>query len=137
MIYDCLASASQLSDEIVALRRAIHAGPELGLQTLLTSAKVRDALGDLPVEWLEGGSTTSMVATPGGAASGRRVLLRGAMDALPMAEETGLDFASTIEGRMHACGHDTHTAMLVGAAKLLCARQSKIAGEVQFMVQPE
>jgi hippurate hydrolase len=64
------------------------------------------------------------------------VLLRGDMDALPMQEETGLAFASTIPGRMHACGHDTHTAMLAGAARILAARQAELAGEVRFMFQP-
>jgi amidohydrolase len=72
----------------------------------------------------------------GGNGTGRRVLLRGDMDALPMEEATGLPFASTIPGTMHACGHDTHTAMLVGAAQLLAARRADWAGEVQFMFQP-
>lgn len=131
-----LDAANGLADRIVALRRAVHAEPELGLQTPKTSAKVREALAHLPLEWRDGGSTTGMVATLKGARPGRRVLLRGDMDALPMAEETGLDFASTVEGRMHACGHDTHTAMLAGAAELLAARQNDLAGEVQFMFQP-
>ena len=133
---DLLESARQLSPQIVALRRAIHAEPEIGLQTPLTSAKVREALADLPLEWKDGGSTTGMVATLKGAREGRRVLLRGDMDALPMPEETGLDFASTIPGRMHACGHDTHTAMLAGAARLLASKTSEFAGEIQFMFQP-
>ena len=133
---DLLDSARSLSDRIVALRRAIHAEPELGLQTPRTSAKVRAALAHLPLEWKEGGATTGMVATLKGAAPGRRVLLRGDMDALPMPEETGLDFASTIAGRMHACGHDTHTAMLAGAAELLASKAGEFAGEVQFMFQP-
>ena len=131
-----LDSARDLSDRIIALRRAIHAEPELGLQTPLTSAKVREALQDLPLEWREGGKTTGMVATLIGGQPGRRVLLRGDMDALPMPEQTGLDFASRFEGRMHACGHDTHTAMLAGAARLLCQHQASIKGEVQFMFQP-
>lgn len=133
---DLLESARALSDRIVALRRAIHAEPELGLHTPLTMAKVRAALAHLPLEWREGPSTTGQVAILRGARPGRRVLLRGDMDALPMDEHTGLDFASTVPGRMHACGHDTHTAMLAGAAELLCARQSEIAGEVMFMFQP-
>lgn len=133
---DLLESARDLSDSIISLRRAIHAEPELGLQTPLTSAKVRTALAHLPLEWREGGATTGMVATLKGARPGRRVLLRGDMDALPMPEETGLDFASRFEGRMHACGHDTHTAMLAAAAELLCSKQDSIAGEVQFMFQP-
>lgn len=134
---DLLDSARSLSDRIVALRRAIHAEPELGLHTPLTMAKVRAALAHLPLEWREGTSTTGQVAVlKGQRGDGRRVLLRGDMDALPMAEETGLDFASTIAGRMHACGHDTHTAMLAGAVELLAGRRDEFAGEVLFMFQP-
>ena len=134
---DLLSSAQAIAPDIVALRRAIHAEPELGLHTPGTRDKVREALADLPLEWREGPSTTGIVATlKGGADPGRRVLLRGDMDALPMPEETGLDFASRIEGAMHACGHDAHTAMLAGAARLLCARRDALAGEVQFMFQP-
>jgi len=131
-----LADARALADGIVALRRAIHAEPELGLHTPKTRDKVREALHGLPLDWREGPSTTGLVATLRGGREGRRVLLRGDMDALPMPEETGLAFASTVPGRMHACGHDAHTAMLVGAAKLLCARAETLAGEVQFMFQP-
>ena len=131
-----LESARDLSDGIVSLRRAIHAEPELGLHTPKTMAKVREALADLPLSWREGGATTGQVATLEGAKPGRRVLLRGDMDALPMDEKTNLEFASTIEGRMHACGHDTHTAMLAGAARLLCSKRDKIAGTIDFMFQP-
>ena len=99
---DLLDSANALSDRIVALRRAIHAEPEIGLQTPLTMAKVRAALAHLPLDWREGGSTTGAVATLTGSRPGRRVLLRGDMDALPMPEHTGLDFASTIPGRGRA-----------------------------------
>jgi hippurate hydrolase len=129
--------ARALAGEITALRRAIHAEPELGLHTPLTRDKVRAALAGLPLEWSEGPSTTGLVATlKGGAKEGRSVLLRGDMDALPMPEETGLDFASTVPGTMHACGHDAHTAMLAGAVRLLCARRDSLKGEVRFMFQP-
>ncbi len=129
--------ARALEGEIVSLRRAIHAEPELGLHTPKTRDKVRAALANLPLEWAEGPSTTGLVATlKGGGGAGRCVLLRGDMDALPMPEETGLDFASTIPGAMHACGHDTHTAMLAGAVRLLCARRESLKGEVRFMFQP-
>jgi len=131
-----LEQAQDLAPRIVALRRAIHAEPELGLQTPLTMAKVRAELADLPLEWREGPSCTGAVAVLKGAQPGPSVLLRGDMDALPMPEETGLEFASTLPGRMHACGHDTHTAMLAGAARMLAARQSELAGEVRFMFQP-
>jgi len=132
-----IEEARAIAGEIVALRRAIHAEPELGLDTPKTRDKVRAALAELPLEWAEGPSTTGLVATlKGGAGEGRCVLLRGDMDALPMGEETGLDFASTVPGAMHSCGHDTHTAMLFGAVRLLCARRETLKGEVRFMFQP-
>lgn len=132
-----LAEAGDLAPRIVTLRRAIHAEPEIGLHTPKTRDKVRAALAHLPLDWREGPSTTGLVAVLAGAAGpGRRVLLRGDMDALPMPEETGLPFASTIPGAMHACGHDAHTAMLAGAAELLCRRRDSFAGEVLFMFQP-
>lgn len=132
-----LQEAEELSERIVSLRRAIHAEPEIGLHTPKTRDKVRAALAHLPLEWREGPSTTGLVAVlKGGAGEGRRVLLRGDMDALPMPEETGLPFASTIPGTMHACGHDAHVAMLSGAAELLCARRESLAGEVLLMFQP-
>src|SRR5690606_17297345 len=133
---DLLEQARGLAPRIVALRRAIHAEPELGLETPLTLAKVRAELAGLPLEWREGTTCTGAVATLKGAKPGPAVLLRGDMDALPKAEETGLEFASTVPGRMHACGHDTHTAMLAGAARLLCERRDELAGEVRFMFQP-
>ncbi|MEY4239627.1 MAG: hypothetical protein RL339_2228 [Pseudomonadota bacterium] len=131
-----LEAARAISAEVVALRRAIHAEPELGLQTPRTRDKVRAALADLPLTWREGPSTTGLVATLQGAAPGRHVLLRGDMDALPMPEETGLPFASLVSGAMHACGHDAHTAMLAGAARVLAARQAELKGTVSFMFQP-
>jgi len=133
---DLIDSARALAPNIVALRRAIHAEPELGLQTPLTMQKVREALADLPLEWRDGPTTTGAVATLRGNSDNRRVLLRGDMDALPMDEKTDLEFASTIPGRMHACGHDTHTAMLAGAARLLCERKDSLPGIVDFMFQP-
>ena len=133
---DLLQDARDIADRITALRRAIHAEPELGLQTPKTLAKVRAELADLPLEWREGPSCTGAVAVLNAGKAGRTVLLRGDMDALPMTEETGLDFASTVSGRMHACGHDTHTAMLAGAARVLSARADALAGKVRFMFQP-
>ena len=131
-----LASARAIEPRIIALRRAIHAEPELGLETPLTLAKVRAELADLPLIWRVGTSATGAVAVLQGGKPGKTALLRGDMDALPMQEETGLPFASTIAGRMHACGHDTHTAMLAGAARILAEKRDEICGEVQFMFQP-
>jgi hippurate hydrolase len=129
------AGDSLLADAI-RLRRAIHEEPELGLHCPKTSAKIRKALEGLPLEIREGPSTTGLMAILRGSDNGRTVLLRGDMDALPLREDTGLDFRSRTEGAMHACGHDTHVAMLVGAAKALCAQRDKLAGTVMFMFQP-
>ena len=129
-------------DAVVALRRAIHADPEIGLRCPRTTAKAKAALAGLPLEIHDSTSTTGFVAIlrGGGAgregSNGRTVLLRGDMDALPMPEETGLPFASQVAGAMHACGHDAHTAMLVGAAKALAARVETLPGTVVFMFQP-
>ncbi|MFN3943727.1 MAG: M20 family metallopeptidase [Allosphingosinicella sp.] len=124
-------------DGVVALRRAIHQDPEIGLDCRRTTAKIRAALEGLPLELREGPSTSGLVAIlRGGGDNGRSVLLRGDMDALPMPEETGLPFASRNEGMMHACGHDAHSAMLVGAARALCARRDRLPGTVVFMFQP-
>ncbi len=133
---DLLQDARGIADRITALRRAIHAEPELGLETPKTLAKVRAELADLALEWREGTSCTGAVAVLNAGKSGGSVLLRGDMDALPMDEHTGLPFASTVSGRMHACGHDTHTAMLAGAARILAARADDLPGEVRFMFQP-
>jgi len=133
---DWHAEAETLLDDLVDLRRAIHREPELGLQNPKTLAKIKQALAGLPLEFREGPSTTGLVAILRGPANGRTVLLRGDMDALPLVEDTGLDFTSETTGAMHACGHDTHVAMLVGAAKLLCAARDRLPGTVMFMFQP-
>lgn len=129
------AGEAQLLD-MIALRRAIHAEPEIGLHNPLTTAKAKAALAGLPLEYSEGPSTTGFVATLRGPANGRTVLLRGDMEALPLKEDTGLPFASIVQDAMHACGHDTHVAMLVGAAHALCAQRDRLTGTVQFMFQP-
>jgi len=135
---DWSAAGEAELDEVVALRRAIHAEPEVGLHCPATTAKLRAALAGLPLEIHESRSTTGFVAILRGQAgnNGRTVLLRGDMDALPMQEETGLPFASTVPGAMHACGHDAHSAMLVGAARALSARRETLPGTVVFMFQP-
>ncbi|WP_219894048.1 M20 metallopeptidase family protein [Aquisediminimonas profunda] len=130
------AEAEAILPDLVALRRAIHVEPELGLQNPKTLAKIKAALAGLPLEFREGPSTTGLIAILRGSDNGRTVLLRGDMDALPLHEDTGLDYASATEGAMHACGHDTHVAMLVGAARLLSAKRDTLAGTVMFMFQP-
>jgi len=130
------ADAEAILPDLVALRRAIHVEPELGLQNPKTLAKIKAALAGLPLEFREGPSTTGLIAILRGSDNGRTVLLRGDMDALPLHEDTGLDYASATEGAMHACGHDTHVAMLVGAARLLSAKRDTLVGTVMFMFQP-
>ena len=131
-----LQAATALAPTLSTLRRAIHAEPELGLHNPRTAQKIRDALADLPLSWRQGPSTSGLVARLDGPTSGRTVLLRGDTDALPMPEDTGLPFASQTPGIMHACGHDSHVAMLVGAARLLAARRDQLQGTVLFMFQP-
>jgi amidohydrolase len=134
---DWTAIADAELDTVVELRRAIHADPEIGLDCRRTTARIRAALEGLPLELREGPSTSGLVAIlRGGGDNGRAVLLRGDMDALPMPEETGLPFASRNPGMMHACGHDAHSAMLVGAARALSARRAELPGTVVFMFQP-
>ncbi|MBK7950522.1 MAG: amidohydrolase [Deltaproteobacteria bacterium] len=134
-----LAEARALQPRMVDLRRAIHADPEIGLETPRTREKLLAALAGLELEIDLHARTSGVVAVLRGGAAGaspRRILLRGDMDALPMPEETGLGFCSRHAGRMHACGHDAHVAMLVGAAHLLAARRAELAGDVVFMFQP-
>jgi hippurate hydrolase len=131
-----LEGARALLPETVTLRRKIHEHPELGLHLPKTVAAVREALDGLDVKIETGPSTSGMIVTLQGPTQGRTVLLRGDMDALPMPEDTDLPFKSKEAGRMHACGHDSHTAMLAGAVKLLHKNRAKLAGTVKFMFQP-
>lgn len=131
-----LESARQIQPRLVDLRRRIHEEPELGLETPLTRAKILEDLEDLGLEITLHKKTSGVVAVLRGARPGRRILLRGDMDALPMPEETGLSFQSKTEGRMHACGHDAHVSMLAGAARLLAERRAALEGEIVFMFQP-
>jgi hippurate hydrolase len=128
--------AAAIASEIAELRHAIHREPEIGLDLPSTQRKVLAALAGLPLEVSTGEALTSVTAVLRGDRPGPAVLLRGDMDALPVAEATGSEFASRIDGVMHACGHDLHTAMLAGAARLLSARQADLAGSVIFMFQP-
>ena len=127
-------SDASFQDTLVRLRRTLHADPEIGLSLPRTQRAVLDALAGLPLQITTGRSSTSVVAVLRGAPGGRAVLLRGDMDALPVVERTGLPYAATGEA-MHACGHDLHVAMLVGAAHLL-AGQADLPGDVVFMFQP-
>jgi len=129
-------AAAAISADLAELRRSIHAEPEIGLDLPRTQRKVLDALSGLPLEISTGTDLSSVTAVLRGGKPGKTVLLRGDMDALPVTERTGVPYASRIDGAMHACGHDLHTAMLAGAARLLSDRQAELAGNVIFMFQP-
>jgi amidohydrolase len=131
-----LEEAAAISGDITELRHAIHREPEIGFYLPRTREKVLGALDRLPLEISLGKRLSSVTAVLRGGRPGPVVLLRGDMDALPVTEATGLPFASGIDGAMHACGHDLHTAMLAGAARLLSARRRELPGSVIFMFQP-
>jgi amidohydrolase len=131
-----LDEAREHLDEAIAVRRRIHRHPEIGLDLPETQKIILEALDGLPLEVKTGTRTTSVTATLEGAHPGPTVLLRGDMDALPMPEDTGLEFASEVDGAMHACGHDTHVAMLLQAASLLAGHRDELHGRVLFMFQP-
>jgi amidohydrolase len=128
-------AGASLADELVALRRRLHAEPETGLDLPRTQAALLEALAPLGLETTTGQTLSSVTAVLRGALPGPTVLLRADMDGLPVAEATGLPFAAT-NGAMHACGHDLHMAGLVGAARLLASRRDQLAGTVVFMFQP-
>jgi hippurate hydrolase len=133
---DLLSAAYNDADRTIDLRRRLHRQPEIGLHLPQTQATVLEAFSGLPIEITTGRSTSSVVGVLRGARPGPTYLLRGDMDALPVHEDTGLPFASEVPGAMHACGHDTHVAMLLGAARLLAERRDLLTGQVVFMVQP-
>jgi amidohydrolase len=127
--------AAQTTSRVVELRRAIHQHPELGFEEHETQALIERELDDIGVEHrrLAG---TGVVGIVRGALPGRVAALRADMDALPITERTGLPYASQISGKMHACGHDAHTAMLLGAARELHAMRDRLHGTTVLIFQP-
>jgi amidohydrolase len=130
------ALSEECSTQVVEWRRQIHAYPELGFQEHKTAELSAGVLRDLGLDVQSGIASTGIVATLYGSRPGPTVALRADMDALPVIEETGLPFESRIEGRMHACGHDAHTAMLLGAATVLSKLRPQLHGNVKFIFQP-
>ncbi|HET8599596.1 MAG TPA: M20 family metallopeptidase [Segeticoccus sp.] len=139
---DLRDDATSMQDELARLRHDLHREPEIGLALPRTQEKVLGALAGLPLDISTGTGTTSVTAVlRGSGASGADgaapvVLLRGDMDALPVTERVDVPFRSQVEGAMHACGHDLHTSMLVGAARLLSTHRDRLDGDVVFMFQP-
>lgn len=132
---DLIAEAQAIAPWITDLRRRIHRRPELMYQERETSRLVRDTLDQLGIGYRAPIAETGVLATLG-QGEGPCIALRADMDALPIQEQSGLDFASEIDGVMHACGHDCHTAMLLGAARLLKAREAELRGPVKLLFQP-
>lgn len=136
---DFLEAAGRRAERLVEIRRALHANPELAFEEFETSALAATVLTELGIETRTGVAQTGVVGVlrGGRAVDGSRcVALRGDMDALPIHEETGLEFASRNPGKMHACGHDAHTTMALGAAMILAELREEIPGTVKFLLQP-
>ncbi|HZB31576.1 MAG TPA: M20 family metallopeptidase [Streptosporangiaceae bacterium] len=131
-----LTDAADLHDDLVALRHDLHREPEVGLDLPRTQEKILAALDGLPIEVTTGTALSSVTGVLRGGGTGPPVLLRADMDALPVSERSGVSYASQVAGRMHACGHDLHVAMLVGAARLLAPRRAQLPGDVVLMFQP-
>jgi amidohydrolase len=129
------AVASSTSERAIALRREIHQHPELGFEEFQTSALVERELDELGIEHRRVAGT-GVVGIIRGALPGKTAGLRADMDALPIDEDSGEACASTVPGKMHACGHDAHTAMLLGAARELAAQRATLHGNVVLVFQP-
>lgn len=130
-----LNDARELGGWIVGLRRQLHAIPELGYEEHKTSQLIRETLTELGIPWQGPIAETGVVATLSGG-TGPCVALRADIDALPIEEQADVPFRSQHAGRMHACGHDCHTAMLLGAARLLKQREHELRGTVKLIFQP-
>jgi amidohydrolase len=131
---DALVRAAE--PRLIEIRRDLHAHPETGFDTVRTAGIVAAELRALGLEPQTGVGRTGVVATISGARPGPCIILRADMDALPIHEQTGLEFSSTVPGKMHACGHDLHTASLLGAAGALVKLAPRLAGSVRLIFQP-
>ena len=128
--------ASRLTPELVALRNTLHQHPELAFEEHETAKAVGAFLGKLKIPFKSGIGKTGIVAVLEGAKPGRTIGIRADMDALPIHEQTGLAFASKIQGKMHACGHDVHTVIALGVAAALSELRGELRGRVKFIFQP-
>ena len=127
--------AKKISDWIIDIRRELHKHPELMYEEIKTSALVRRELDNLGIAYQSPIAKTGVLASIGNG-NGPCVALRADMDALPIHEETDIPFRSEVDGKMHACGHDCHTAMLLGAAKILKSKENEFNGTIKLFFQP-
>ena len=130
-----ISEAKEIQSWIVEKRRTIHRHPELMYEEFETSKLVQKTLSDLDITFEKDIAITGVVGIVGNG-NGPCIALRADMDALPIHEETDIDFKSNIDGKMHACGHDCHTAMLLGAARLLKENEEEINGTIKLIFQP-
>ncbi len=121
---------------MIEMRRDLHQHPELGLEEHRTSAKIQELLDEMGIEHVDGLGGTGILGLIRGEGEGKVVALRGDMDALPIQDEKDVPYASTIPGKMHACGHDVHTTVLLGAAKLLANEKASFPGTIKLLFQP-
>ena len=134
-ISEIASQSKEIHQWIVEKRRTIHRHPELMYEEFETSNLVQNTLKELEIPYKKDIAITGVVGTIGNG-NGPCIALRADMDALPIHEETDIDFKSEIDGKMHACGHDCHTAMLLGAARVLKENEHKINGTIKLIFQP-
>ncbi|PKR78209.1 amidohydrolase [Halalkalibacillus sediminis] len=127
---------SEIEEEMIRVRRHLHRNPELSMKEYNTTQFVLDYLKDTSVELSVINDDIGVVGVLRGKKEGKTIGLRGDMDALPILEQTGLDFSSEVEGSMHACGHDLHTTVLLGTAIVLDRLKDELEGQVKFIFQP-
>jgi amidohydrolase len=133
---DILAAAQDLLPWMIEIRRDLHQHPELGLEEHRTNAKVRSLLDEMGIEYVDGLGGTGVLGLIRGDGEGRVVALRADMDALPIQDDKEVVYASKIPGKMHACGHDVHTTVLLGAARLLVKEKASLPGTIKLLFQP-
>lgn len=127
---------AELEPYFINLRRKIHAHPEIAMEEINTTALIKSELEKYGIKAVDNGKNTGVVGVLSGGHPGKVIALRADIDALPLTEETGLEYESTVKGKCHACGHDIHITTLLAAAKLLSERKADIHGTVKFIFQP-
>lgn len=130
------ARAAELFDEVIRIRREIHASPELAFEEIKTASLVKATLQKLGIPYTDNIAKTGVVGMIEGKGPGKTIALRADMDALPILEANEVDYASKIEGKMHACGHDVHTSSLLGTAGILNELKSEFNGRIKLVFQP-
>src|SRR5215813_433138 len=131
-----MARAFAMREDLIARRRDLHQHPELAFEEVRTAGIVAKELGDLGLEVITGIGKTGVVCILEGKRDGPTIMFRCDMDALPVTEANKVDYISQISGKMHACGHDGHTSIGLGVARLLAEQRDNIAGRVKFVFQP-